>query len=658
MCGIAGIVSESDLPDGGLRRMLDALAHRGPDGEGIEADSHAAFGHRRLSIIDLEGGRQPLVNAAGTHWLVCNGEIYNYRELRAECAARGYRFLTGSDCEVILALYEHCGDALLERLRGMFAFALWDAPRRRLLAARDHLGQKPFYYTQGRTFAFASEIKALLALDPQLRELDLRALDQYLGLRLIAPPLSMFRRIRKLPPGHKLVFEPGKPVEIAPYWRLRFEPKLTLDEDALVDELDERLAEALRLHMESDVPVGAFLSGGMDSGLIVAMLATRLGIRDLPTFTVDLPHQRYSEGRHARRVAAECGTVHHEWTLEPSLLAALPDLVWHLDEPSDPLSVCTYLLAQRTRRHVKVVLGGDGGDELFGGYDRYYGTLYAGEYARVPHVVRHAITPLISLVPEAGWYKSVGHQLKWLHRLSFLSGGERYAASLAYFYFDAASRRGLYTPDVQRVLGLDRAESVIAERFADGDGDSLDRMLFADSTIRLPDHPVMISDRMSMAWGLEVRSPFMDHRVAEFAARIPGHCKVRGRELRHIQKRLARRYLPPDILDRPKQGFSSALPYILREEYRMLYRELLSPSELVRAGILRREPIERLLGEQLSGRRDHGNRLWLLINAELWFRMLIQGTAREELGARLAALARYGRRPVLTAARAATDSAG
>jgi asparagine synthase (glutamine-hydrolysing) len=659
MCGIAGIVSASGLTENGLRRMLDALSHRGPDGQGVETDSHATFGHRRLSIIDLEGGRQPLVNAERTRWLVCNGEIYNYRELRAECEARGYRFLTASDCEVILALYEFHGDALLDRLRGMFAFALWDAPRRRLLAARDHLGQKPFYYTtRGGSLAFASEIKALLALDSRLREPDLAALDQYLGLRLIAPPLSMFREVRKLPPAHKLVYEPGKAPAIEPYWRLRFEPKLTLDEDALVDELEERLSDALRLHMVSDVPVGAFLSGGMDSGLIVAMLAERLGIRDLPTFTVDLPYARYSEGRHARRVASECGTKHHEWTLEPSMLSSLPDLVWHLDEPSDPLSICTYLLAQKTRRHVKVVLGGDGGDELFGGYDRYYGTLYAGEYARVPLPVRQALTPLLSLVPEAGWYKSVGHQVKWLHRLSFLSGGERYAASLAYFYFDAASRQELYTPEVQRALERERAENVIAQCFDGGDGDALDRMLYADSTIRLPDHPVMISDRMSMAWGLEVRSPFMDHRLAEFAARIPGHCKVRGRELRHIQKRLARRYLPAEILDRPKQGFSSALPYILRDEYRMLYRELLSPSELVKAGILRREPLDRLLGEQLAGRRDHGNRLWLLINAELWFRMLVLGTTREELSARLAALARPGRRALPAAARAAADPAG
>ncbi len=640
MCGIAGLVSAQagGLEDGAIERMLAALAHRGPDGEGIEKDAHAVLGHRRLSIIDLEGGRQPRVNASGTLALVCNGEIYNYRELRADLAARGYAFRTASDCEVILGLYEQYGDALLTHLRGMFAFALWDRTRRRLLVARDHLGQKPLYYHHdARGFAFASELKSLLALAPDLRELDLQALDQYLALRLIAPPLSMFRGIRKLPPAHALVYEPGRATPaISRYWQLSYEPKEERSEAALLDELEERLTEALRLHLVSDVPVGAFLSGGMDSGLIVALLARRLGVRGLPTFTVNLPYQRYAEGPYARLVADTFGTEHHEETLQPSLIAALPELVWHLDEPSDPLSLCTYLLAQVARREVKVVLGGDGGDELFGGYDRYYGNLYAERYAQLPGPVRrHVLSPLISLVPESGWYKSAGHQVKWLHRLSFLSGGERYAASLSYFYFDRPSRAQLYTADTARALGAWHGESVIEAGFDARARDPLDRMLSVDSAIRLPDHPVMITDRMTMARGLEARSPFMDHRLAEFAARLPVRMKVRGRSLRYVQKQLARRYLPAQILERPKQGFSSALPYILREEYRRLYKGVLGDAELVRAGILRREPIERLLAEHMAERRDHGNRLWLLINAELWYRMMILGASREALAEQL-----------------------
>jgi asparagine synthase (glutamine-hydrolysing) len=640
MCGIAGIVGRFDAQRAGLGRMLGALAHRGPDGEGIEGDAHAALGHRRLAIIDLEGGRQPLVNRERTLFLVCNGEIYNYKELRAELEKRGYPFLTHSDCEVILALYEYYGDKLLERLRGMFAFALWDSRKMRLLCARDHLGQKPFYYHANRdTLAFASEIKALLAYDPGLRELNLEALDQYLTLRLVAPPLSMFQRIRKLPPAHKLVFEPGKEPQVSRYWNLNFGSKLDRSEAQLVDELDERLTEALRLHMVSDVPVGAYLSGGMDSSLVVAMLSKRVGVRNLSTFTIDLPYGEYSEAPHARTVARDCGTVHHEEKLQLSLLESLPDLVWFLDEPSDPLSLCTMKLARSTQRHVKVVLGGDGGDELFGGYDRYYGNLYAEHYARVPEGLRrHLLTPLLDMLPEATWYKSFGHQVKWLHRLSFLSGADRYAASLSYFYFSEDERKTLYTERTKVALNGARGELAIEAQFRAGHGDTLDRMLFADAMVRLPDHPVMISDRMSMACGLEVRSPFMDHRLAEFAARIPGELKVRGRSLRYIQRVLARRYLPAEIIDRPKQGFSSALPYILREEYRMLYGELLSGGALIRGGILRQEPISRLVAEHMSGRRDHGNRLWLLINAELWYRMMIQGTSREEMREQLTGL--------------------
>jgi asparagine synthase (glutamine-hydrolysing) len=634
MCGIAGIVGpDARVLREGMQRMLFALRHRGPDGEGVEQDSSAIFGHRRLSIIDLQGGRQPLTNADGSIWLVCNGEIYNYRELRAELEGTGYRFLTNSDCEVIVGLYERYGERLLEHLRGMFAFALWDARRQRLLAARDHLGQKPFYYARtAGGFAFASEIKALLAFAPELRTLDLAALDQYFALRLVAPPRSMFRGIEKLPPAHLLVLEGEGTPTIRRYWKLSYQPKLQGSEEDLLDELEARLEEALRLHLVSDVPVGALLSGGLDSSLLVAMLVKRIGLKNLPTFTVGLPHARFNEAPHARLIAQMYGTEHHEQTLSPSLIKLLPDLIYHLDEPSDPLSLCAYHVAQLAQRYVKVVIGGDGGDELFGGYDRYYGNSYADRYGRVPAGVRRGVLgPMLSLFPEAGWYKSVGHQLRWLHRLSFLSGGHRYAASLSYFYFDGAMRTSLFSSEAAAELVNVHAEDAIRLPYEATTGDPLDRMLGADSEVRLPDHPVMITDRTSMAHGLEARSPFMDHRLAEFTARLPSNLKVKGRSLRIFQRRLAARYLPPQILDRPKQGFSSALPYVLRQEYRLLYDRFLPDSQLVKAGVLRREPIDTLVQSHLSGRADHGNRLWLLINAELWYRMMIQGVSREVL---------------------------
>jgi asparagine synthase (glutamine-hydrolysing) len=632
MCGIAGIVGTLDPQGSDIAAMLQALAHRGPDGEGIFNDGLAALGHRRLSIIDLEGGRQPLRNAEGTIWLVCNGEIYNYVELRGQLEARGHRFVTHSDCEVIIGLYEAYGDRLLEHLRGMFSFALWDSRKQRLLAARDHLGQKPFFYiSQPNRFAFGSEIKALLALDPTLRQLNLTALDQYLALRIIAPPLTMFRGVHKLPPGNMLVLERGAQPIVRPYWDLQFTPKIETSEERLIDELDERIVESLRLHMVSDVPVGAFLSGGLDSSLLVAMLVKRLGVKDLPTFTIGLPYKQFDEAPHALNVATRYHTQHHELTIRPSLKEILPDLVWHLDEPSDPLSLCAYHLARFARKSVKVVIGGDGGDELFGGYDRYYGNLYAGYYSKVPQILRRQVLgPSLTLIPGAGWYKSVGHQLRWLHRLSFLEGSERYAASLAYFYFDTDRRKTIFTEASHAALEGADAERALRAPYEALAGDAVDRMLYADSKIRLPDHPVMISDRMTMAHGLEARSPFMDHRLAEFAARLPSALKVRGRSLRYIQRKLAARYLPPEILSRSKQGFSSALPYILKDEYREFHVRYLQDSELVRAGILARAPIQTLLREHASGRIDHGNRLWLLINSEIWYRMMILGQSRED----------------------------
>lgn len=639
MCGIAGIINFDPQREQALKRMLGALEHRGPDGEGIHHDADVTLGHRRLSIIDLAGGRQPLYNEDRSLVLVCNGEIYNYRELRARLEQDGHRFLTHSDCEVILGLYERHGDRLLDHLRGMFSFALWDTRRKRLLAARDHLGQKPLFYSAGdQGFAFASEIKALRALDRRRQRMNLAALDQYLALRLIDAPYTMYEGIQKLPPGHLLTFQPGDVPRIRRYWQLQQNPKLAGSEEHLLDELQAKLQETLRLHMESDVPVGAFLSGGMDSSLLVAMLSRDLKVKDLPTFTMGLRYQRFDEAPAARAVANLFGTEHHEERVQPEIAAHLPDLVGALDEPSDPLSLCTWLLAKFTRQHVKVVIGGDGGDELFGGYDRYYGNLYAAQYSRLPEGLRRKLlAPAMAMIPESGWYKSLGHQLRWLHHLSFHSGSARYAASLNYFYFDPERRRQLYARDVQHRWSELDAEAAIRRPYEESEGGELDRMLYADSLVRLPNHPVMITDRICMAHGLEARSPFMDHELASFAARLPPSMKVRGGTLRYIQRKLAARYLPAEILDRPKQGFSSALPYLLQAEYTRLYQSCLRQSQLVQDRVLDRQAITQLVDEHLARRADHGNRLWLLINAEIWYRMSILGQGKEDLRRELAA---------------------
>jgi asparagine synthase (glutamine-hydrolysing) len=637
MCGIVGIVGAQAITPDSLGRMMNALAYRGPDDEGKYVDALCALGHRRLSIIDLSSGHQPLHDASGKLWLVCNGEIYNYEELRRDLIARGHQFLTNGDCEVILHLYREYGEACLEHLRGMFAFALWDSEKQLLFAARDHLGQKPFFYAeQNGYFAFASEIKGLLAYDPSLRKLSLEGLDQYFALRITAAPRSMFVGVHKLPPGHALMVRPGEKSRVWRYWNVRYEPKLQGSEDELTDALEAEILTALRLNLKSDVPVGAFLSGGLDSSLIVAMLARHCVSSGFPTFTLSVPHQSYDEAPYARQVAQQYGTEHHEGKLTLDVAGSLPKLVFHLDEPSDPLTMCTYQLAQFTRQYVKVVIGGDGGDELFGGYDRYYGYMYAERYAQLPAALRrHLIGPMLNFVPTGRWYKSRGHQLRWLQQMSFRTGGSRYACSLSYFYFEEQARRQLYTDRTNEALHGFDAEACIREPFERMQAEPLDRMLYADAEIRLADHPVMITDRMTMAHGLEARSPFMDHVLAQFAARLPCDLKVRGRSLRYLQRRLAARYLPQSLLQRPKQGFAVAMPYLLKGEYQRLYATVLPSSLLVRDGVLRGEPMARMVAEHLAGRADHGNRLWLLLNAEVWYRMQIKGQSAEQLQADL-----------------------
>lgn len=639
MCGIAGIVSPKPYEPQAMKRMLDALRYRGPDDEGTYFGQGAILGQRRLSIIDLGGGHQPIPNEDKSVWVICNGEIYNYLEIREELISKGHIFSTKSDSEVVLHLYEEMGERCVDRFRGMFAFAIWDEKRQRLFAARDRLGQKPFYYVQrGNEFFFSSEIKGLLAFDPSLAEVDPEALDQYLSLRIIASPRSMFRNIKKLPPAHSLTFDATNGLKISQYWTLHYEPKLEGSDEDLTDQLEQQIIESIRLHMVSDVPVGAFMSGGLDSTLIVAMLMKHVASEPIQTFTIGLPYSQFDESPYARMVAEKYGTTHHEKIVTPSLLNSLPTLVSHLDEPSDPLSICSYLVSQMAREHVKVVLGGDGGDELFGGYDRYYGNRYASYYAMLPAFIRdYLIGPALKLVPDGGWYKSISHQAKWLHKLSYMSGSERYARSLSYFYFGPDRKNSLYGPVMQAVTKTFDAENSIREVFDSADAhDIVDRMLCADSFVRLPDHPVMIQDRMTMANSLEARAPFMDHVVAEFSARLPARMKVRGRSLRYIQYKLAERYLPPEVLNRPKQGFSSALPYMLRDEYRLLFSLFLRDSELARDGYLQQPAIDNLLGEHETGRVDNGNRLWLLLNSETWYRMFIKGNTTDDLYARIA----------------------
>jgi asparagine synthase (glutamine-hydrolysing) len=638
MCGITGYINVEGVQVSDIEIMNNEIVHRGPDDCGIflSEDATAGIGHQRLSIIDLDGGHQPMSNEDETIWITFNGEIYNFKKLRDELGSK-HHFKTKSDTEVILHLYEEKGENCVNWLRGMFAFAIYDQKLGKLFLARDHLGQKPLYYYHfGQQFAFASEIKALLALKPELRELDCDALYEYLTIRIITPPRSMFKQIRKLAPGHQLVFR-NKQVTVKPYWRLQYEPKLNDDFRSIVNELDRKIQSTVKYHLVSDVPVGAFLSGGLDSSIIVAMMS-RVADEDINAFSGDVPYEGFSELPYANIVAKRYQAEHHVLTVKPSLVRSLPDLVWHLDEPSDPLSVCMYYISQLARKKVKVVLGGDGGDELFGGYDRYYGNVLVDYYAMIPENLRKFVFGnLLRVMPESFWYRSYSHQLRWIHQMSFYQGGERYSKSLGYFYFSDNFKQHLYTEKFQQSVGMFDPEASIKKYFdMNNAAEIIDRMLHSDSMIRMPDHPNMILDRMTMAHGLEARSPFLDHKLAEFCASIPAKFKVKGTRRRIVEIELAKKYLPLDLIQKKKQGFSSALAYLLADEFRMLYKIFLNESSLVRDGYFKLSGIDRLLNEHLSGSFDHGNRLWLLCNAEVWYRMHIEQQKKESISELLA----------------------
>jgi asparagine synthase (glutamine-hydrolysing) len=636
MCGIVGKLGPSPIAEAEVIRMCDAIAHRGPDDWGTLVEGGVGLGMRRLSIIDIAGGHQPLTNEDGSVVVVFNGEIYNHESLHQELVARGHQFRSRADTEVLVHLYEDEGERMLQRLRGMFAFAIWDRRRRRLLLARDHFGQKPLFFTEdGGRIAFASEIKALLADQPGLATLDPFALDQYLTLRFVQPPDTFFQRVRSLPPAHFLIWEDGAS-RIERYWDLPYAPKWTYPEEEILDRIDELLAETVRLHLTSDVPVGAFLSGGLDSTLIASYAAKVLG-SELRTFSMGIPYRDLNELPAAAAVAARYGTRHFAEEVTPSVAGDLPRLISALDEPADPLSICLLHLARMTAREVKVVLGGDGGDELFGGYDRYAAGRWLDAYGAVPQVVRDLVADqVLRRLPDQFTFKSLTHKLRWVDQMARKTGGDRYSESLQFFWFNQAHRAELYTPEYRATLGSRRPDACLLELYATPNADApLDRMLYVDTMSRLPGQSLMILDRATMAYSLESRSPFLDPRMAEFMARVPVGLKVRGNRLRYLERRLAERYLPDEVLRRKKQGFASPLMYIMENEVRMLAPRLLFQSELVRDGYLEGPRVKQLVDEHLNRRLDHGNRIWLLLSAEVWYRRYIGGRSAADLEAEL-----------------------
>ncbi len=618
MCGICGVVDLGTpaVVDGAvLRRMNGALRHRGPDEEGYHEGQHVALAMCRLRVIDPAGGSQPMANENGAVWLVYNGEVYNFRELRSDLEARGHRFRTRSDTEVIVHAYEAFGADCVRKLRGMFAFALWDAARQRLVLARDRLGIKPLYYWQrGGRLAFASELKALLQLPDLRRELDLEALDLYLTYGYVPGPPTAFRGVRKLPPGHVLALDRSG-LRVERYWDFVPAERPSRSLGDCVAELRERLQEAVRSHLVSDVPLGAFLSGGLDSSTVVALMSLE-GVPPVRTFSVGFREARFDELPYARQLAERYGTEHREVVVGPEVAGRLPELLAHFDEPfGDSSAIPTYLVSELARRHVTVVLTGDGGDEVFCGYEwqRRYEVLKL--LYRLPARLRAWAPQLAHLLPAGRW-RQRGRGL--LADLS-LSPAEGYLRRMT--LFDASWRRELYHDDLRAALdGHDGLEALRAWLDALPGADFRNRMLYADTHFYCPEDCLTKVDRMTMAWSLEARVPLLDHEVVEFMATVPPEWKLRGFTSKYLLRRAIADLLPPALLRKRKQGFSVPVGPWLRGPLYPLAADLLLDGRATKRGWLRPDAVRRLLDEHRAGRADHGHRLYALLGLEVWAR--------------------------------------
>ncbi len=622
MCGIVGnVLARGDrTPDPGvLKRMNDRIVHRGPDDEGFFLEGPAGLAMRRLKIIDLATGHQPMSDEYRRVWAVFNGEIYNYRELTAQLTARGHTFVTRSDTEAIVHGYEERGLASLGDLEGMFAIALWDASARTLVLARDRLGIKPLYYAVlPEQIVFASELKALVEHPAIDRTLDLTALSRYLAHEYVPAPSSIFRSIRKLPAGHWLTYTDGR-LKVEPYWSVQFRPDRTIDAAEAVERLRGALDVSVRQHLVSDVPLGVFLSGGIDSSTVAAFAVRHFGGR-LKTFSIGFEDSSFDESAHARRVARALATDHHEEVLDPrgalDLVARLPDL---LDEPlGDASLIPTFLLSRFTRRSVTVALSGDGGDELFAGYPTYQAHRLARAVELVPQWVRRRLVrPAVERLPVSLSNLSLDFKLKRFFEGMDYADVERHAVWLG--SFTPAEQQELFTPDALGRMEAPPSYAAFHEILAHApSAQGLDRMLYLDLKGYLGEGVLTKTDRASMACSLEVRVPLLDRRVVELAASLPIGLKLHGLTTKYVLKRALAGVLPREILARPKKGFGIPLGHWFRGALRPLVREACGADAIRRGGLFRPETVERLLSEHESRRRDHRKKLYTLLAFQLW----------------------------------------
>jgi asparagine synthase (glutamine-hydrolysing) len=629
MCGICGFLAADparpmDLTEDrvGVRRMAAALAHRGPDAEGFYQDGPVALGHRRLSIIDLSPeGNQPIANEDGSVVAVVNGEIYNFVELRSDLERHGHRFRSRSDSEVLVHLYEEHGPDCVTALRGMFAFALWDARARRLVISRDRVGKKPLYYAvRPEGFWFASELQALWRALPEPPAADLEAIDQYLTLQYVPAPRTAFQGIHKLPAAHQLIVTPGGTPTVRRYWQLDFTPGPPIREADAVAEVRALIEEAVRIRRVADVPVGAFLSGGIDSSTVVAILA-RESSRPVKTFSIDFPDTDHSEAVFARMVAERYGTDHEELTVTPDMVKVLPELVRRYGEPfADASAVPTYYLSEMTRRKVVVALSGDGGDEAFAGYHRYGLERVSRVLLRLPGLVRKPFQRLIENLPGGGLRpaREFGAHLAE-------PASDRYLYLLA--HFTQSDKEQLVGPALREHLARNAVAADFARLLASSRAaDPVNQLLDLDVQTYLQDDILTKVDIASMAHALEVRAPLVDHILLERVARLPGTLKLRGLRGKYILRQAVRDLVPREIRERRKKGFSLPLGRWMREDLADMSRDLLTDAKTRSRGLFNPLAVERLLDEHQAG-INHGVRLWNLLVLELWYREFVDARA-------------------------------
>lgn len=629
MCGICGkfnFLNGRPVEDDLLDRMCRQLWHRGPDDQGMYIKNHIGLGMRRLSIIDVAGGHQPIHNEDKTIWVVCNGEIYNFLELRDDLERRGHVFLTNSDTEVIVHAYEAFGMDFLGKLRGMFAIALWDSDKQRLVLARDRVGKKPLYYTVSNgALLFASEIKSLLQDAFVSRQVDPRALDLYLTYQFVPAPLTMFQGILKLPPASMLVCQKGA-ITVEPYWRLDDTPADTFEPEECSERLIGLLRESVKLRMISDVPLGAFLSGGLDSSLVTALMAEQ-SRGPVKTFSIGFEEEEFSELQFARAVAERFGTDHQELIVKPDIAELIPKLVGHFDEPfGDSSAIPTYYLAEMTRRSVTVALSGDGGDELFAGYWKY--PLFE-QMIRQPQLISRVKTGLhrgFSVVDPTMFREgsTVGRLVRSMI-VRTMSPESRNFHWLS--YFDPYSKRRMYSDEMTRHLFSHNAESWYAGQLDRSHRqDAMSRILMADFISYLPDDLLTKVDMTSMANSLEVRCPLLDHHLVEYAARIPWSYKVRHGGTKWILKKACAGLIPGEILGRHKQGFAIPVNRWLRTSLKQYaYDTLMHGKGTGVETYFVKDYVERLLAAHMSGVADYGGKLWLLLIFAVWHQRCIEG---------------------------------